>query len=115
MIAMAGFAATLPLMMAGWIPFRSRTADDAFAMWGTMLNPASYGHLSLGLAPNTYLATAVLMTGMSLVWAWCKFAVPAVSRRPWAELPLATLYYAAVIAAVVLCLEAKNQFIYFQF
>ena len=52
---------TLPIMMAGWIPFRCQSTGEAFVMWGKMLNPADYS--GLGLVPNSYL-----MAGGMLIW-----------------------------------------------
>lgn len=113
--AIAGFGVTLPLMMAGWVPFRCRTVGDTFTMWGRMVDPSAYGRGMLGLQPNAYMVAAAVMAGMMLVWAWRTYAAPRVERYQWADGALATAYYTVTIAMVFICLQAKAQFIYFQF
>lgn len=115
LVALAGFTVTLPLMMAGWVPFRSRTVDDTFVMWSRLVDPTAYGRSTLGLPPNAYLVAASIMAGMIVVWAWVTVVQPRLARWRWVEAPLGTAYYAVAFALVFVCLQARNQFIYFQF
>lgn len=113
--AIAGFVMTLPLIMASWIPFRSRTVSGALAMWGRLFDPAGYVRGSLGLAPNTYLLAAAVLSGMLAVWAWQNHLSPRLAAMPLADAGLSALYFAILIALVTIFLQVKSQFIYFQF
>src|SRR5262249_38301492 len=42
---------TFSLIMAGWIPFRCQSVNDALQMWGKMIDPRAYW--GFGLAPNS--------------------------------------------------------------
>ena len=111
----AGFAVTLPLMMAGWVPFRCRTVEDAFTMWGRMLDLRGLLHPSLGLTPNGYAFLALVLLGMAAAWFWTVFAAQRLERQPALAAVLATGYHAVVVASVIMFLQIKQQFIYFQF
>lgn len=111
----AGFVVTLTLSMAGWVPFRCQTVGDALTMWGRMIDITSLSQLKLSLAPNAYAVAAGLLLGMMVTWAWVTFAEPA--SRHWRSLRFVgeTGYNAAGIALVILFLQVRGQFIYFQF
>ncbi|MGJ0513403.1 MBOAT family O-acyltransferase [Methylocystis sp.] len=111
-----GFAVTLPLSMAGWIPFRCQSVGDALTMWVRMSDLPSLARLRLGLSPNTYIIAASLMVGMFATWAWVVLvANPRLVRWRVLDVISATGYYAVAIALVVLFLQVRAQFIYFQF
>lgn len=104
---------TLPLMMASWVPFRTASVRDAFIMWGHMINPARYNEFNL--APNSYFIAAALTIGVTLRYWWVHSRAHAfVARNPLAT-PIAAGYYALCFAFVVLFLQVKSAFIYFQF
>jgi len=113
--AILGFVVTLPLSMAGWVPFRCQTVDDAIKMWLHMVDLPSLGRLSIGLAPNTYLLAAGLLLGMLATWLWTTFVQPQIVRWQSLEMVGATSYYAVTISLVIVFLQSKSQFIYFQF
>jgi alginate O-acetyltransferase complex protein AlgI len=108
-----GFAVTLPLMMAGWVPFRCQTVDDTLTMWGRMLDVRSLRVMTL--PPNAYMIAAITLVGMLAVWACSRYLQPRLARMGGVGDALATAYYAVAIAIVFVSLEVKNQFIYFQF
>lgn len=114
-IAAAGFLVTLPLVMAGWVPFRCANVHDALTMWARMIDFQSLLRPSLGLAPNSYLMAAGLLVGMLAVWFWCKFVIPLAGRKLALSLPISTAYYAIAFSFAFIFLEVRQQFIYFQF
>ena len=110
-----GFGVTLPLSMAGWVPFRCATVQDSLTMWGRMLDVSGLLRPTFGLAPNAYILAAALTTGMMLTWAWVTYADRVLERWQGATFALSTAYYTVVIAVVFVMLQVKAQFIYFQF
>jgi D-alanyl-lipoteichoic acid acyltransferase DltB (MBOAT superfamily) len=110
-----GFAVTLPLSMAGWVPFRCATLQDSLVMWSRMLDFTGLVRPSFGLAPNAYALAGVLLIGMLATWTWTTYAPRYVDSRRTAGMALATGYYAVAIAMVIVMLQVKAQFIYFQF
>jgi D-alanyl-lipoteichoic acid acyltransferase DltB (MBOAT superfamily) len=106
-------AVTLPLMMAGWIPFRAQTVSDALTLWATMFNPFAYD--ALRLAPNSYLLAAAMLAAVTLRYLWAAKARELVIDFGAARIGLGAAYHAATLAAVFVFLQAKQQFIYFQF
>jgi D-alanyl-lipoteichoic acid acyltransferase DltB (MBOAT superfamily) len=112
-------ALTLSLIMAGWIPFRCQSSSDALVMWGRMLDPWAYWGLSL--APNSYFLALALLFCVIFAWfAWTHMI-------PWIDKPIRnplvnllvfsaqTLFFCVMIMFDFVFLQAKNQFIYFQF
>lgn len=106
-------AITLPLMMAGWIPFRANSLGDTFEIWGLMVNPAHYHGLSL--SPNSYFLALALTVGVTLRYWWVESpAQKWVATKPVGA-PFAIGYHALGFALVLLYLQVKSSFIYFQF
>lgn len=110
-----GFTVTLPLSMAGWIPFRCETVGDAVTMWVQMIDLSSLIHPSFGLSPNTYILSIALLSGMIGAYGWTKFVAPCLARQRILINVGETGYYTVTIALVVIFLQVKQQFIYFQF
>jgi alginate O-acetyltransferase complex protein AlgI len=113
--AVAGFAVTLPLVMAGWVPFRCETVHDSFTMWGRMFDPRALLNTSIGLSPNTYLMAAAVTFGMIITWAWLTHVWPRLAAYQILRGTMAIAYYAVAISSVFVFLEVQAQFIYFQF
>lgn len=111
--AIGGWAWTVPMMMLGWIPFRTQSLEATLTLWGHLLRPAEWFHL--GLRENIYLAAAVvliLIVAAPLAerfWRWLD------SRPGLPAWSLRTAGLAAVIALDLIYLRPANQFIYFQF
>jgi alginate O-acetyltransferase complex protein AlgI len=104
---------TLPIIMAGWIPFRSQSIRDTLVMWGKMLDPAAY--FSFGLAPNSYLVAASMTTCMIGAWLVQCGLIPRIKSRFLVMLPAQIAAYTVMVMLDIVFLQAKNQFIYFQF
>jgi D-alanyl-lipoteichoic acid acyltransferase DltB (MBOAT superfamily) len=110
---LVGVAITLPLMMAAWIPFRAHSVHDAFRLWGKMLDPRAYHGFSL--PPNNYFLAAAVLIGMFIAWALREKLAPRMNPNGPVFLALKTAFLFAVFSLVFINLEAKAQFIYFQF
>ena len=84
-------------------------------MWGRMLDLSSLMRPSFGLTPNAYFLAAALLTGMLATWAWTTYAPRLIDSHRAPAMALATGYYALAFAMVIVMLQVKAQFIYFQF
>jgi alginate O-acetyltransferase complex protein AlgI len=104
---------TLPLMMAGWVPFRAQNLTDSFTMWGQMLMP--WRNLSLSLSPNSYIMAAALTLLMMATWVAREVVSPKLNVTGLALNAARTLTFMIAGAVVFVMLQAKTQFIYFQF
>ncbi|MEQ1725951.1 MAG: MBOAT family O-acyltransferase [Sphingopyxis sp.] len=114
--AMPGWLAwciALPLMMAGWIPFRAETLGDSFTMWSKMAMPL--GQMGRTLAPNSYILAAALLVGTVMVWGAREVITPRLDPRSSALATARTLTFAILFAVVFVMLQSRSQFIYFQF
>jgi len=107
------WAITLPLMMAGWVAFRSLTLMQALTMWRSMVDPAHFRGLTLlPAAYTTAASTFALMLAAAWVYHWL---MPRLNRDGTAFRVLALGYYTVGFAGIVLFLRVTSQFIYFQF
>jgi hypothetical protein len=116
---LVGLGVTFPLIMAGWIPFRCQSVSEALVMWGKLLNPGAYR--SFGLAPNSYfvalaMTICVLVTGLianvGLPWFKKQIQSPFIGPLTFSA---QVLSFTLLIMFDFVFLEAKTQFIYFQF
>lgn len=109
--ALLGWGVTLAVAMLGWIPFRAKSLDGAFALLSRVFDIHAYGWLSF--RENFYLVTAVIFIGMLV----CRGAAALGQRskipllRPVSEVGI--LAFAAFV--VFIFLRPIDQFIYFQF
>jgi D-alanyl-lipoteichoic acid acyltransferase DltB (MBOAT superfamily) len=112
-------AITFPLIMAGWIPFRSQSVDKAVIMWGKMLNPSTYW--AFGLAPDSYFLALAIGVCMLAVWFVSTVVSPRIEKQTGNPLIGPLMFTAQVLSYTFLImfdfvfLESKTQFIYFQF
>jgi hypothetical protein len=107
-----GWAVTLGVVMLGWIFFRAPTLPSAFALYGRLLDPHGYLHLSF--RENFYLMVAVAVVSM-LIFHWVAVTRPS---GPAGSLVRAAGEVATVAVAtfiVFIFLRPIGQFIYFQF
>ena len=108
-----GWTITLPLVMLGWIPFRAKTVDDSFAMFGKLISPQDY--LWLGMRENTYLIAAVVLIlcilAYSVHWASGRLRFQWV----WPSFLIQIAVMSVVIGLNFVFLRPISQFIYFQF
>ncbi len=110
--AVLGWAVTLPLMMAAWIPFRAETLSDAVFLWSRMIDPRAF--VSFGLWINCYFAAALVTVG-SFIWCGLQALLKRLEGQTLAPMILGTAGYAVMIALVFVFLGIREQFIYFQF
>jgi len=111
--AVVGWAVTLPLMMAAWIPFRSANLGEAFTLWGRMIDPRQF--TAMTLEANSYIVAGFTLAAMTAAWA-CRNLVASPPRSFSAPRQVfETGYYAVLIGCVFVFLEVRDQFIYFQF
>lgn len=122
-----GWAVTLPLMMLGWLPFRTASLADTLDMFAKLLKPSSYFdpvQFAKGYAmaafprnlPNTcYLLAALMVTGVLAVALVRKQVMPVLIRMPAVEFVLQTAMFAVLFAGAFVFLRPIRQFIYFQF
>ncbi len=110
---LVGIFVTLPLIMLGWIPFRSTSVDQTFEMWSKIFNPYSY--FKLGLRENTYLITFLILIGI------LSFKI---IRNPKIQYHFEIRYlsffidimkWIVIFALTFIFFEQGEQFIYFQF
>ncbi len=108
-----GWLFTLPLVMLGWIFFRSSGAGHALGLIKKVFIPA--GYVQLGLRENVYLISAALMAGVVLVYVLKTFLLPRVKRYRVVFLAAESGFYSVVMGLTFIFLRPIEQFIYFQF
>ncbi len=108
----------LPLIMLGWIPFRSESVTKTFEMFSIALNPMRY---SLTHRVVQYYAYPSVMVLIFASWAcfiiWSKTSYASQRDLPPRSRELvATVFLMAVeVMLVIAYLRPVRQFIYFQF
>ncbi|MBM3528080.1 MAG: MBOAT family protein [Alphaproteobacteria bacterium] len=117
------WAATLPLVMLGWIPFRATSLDHALELWGRLLVWEGWFHKSaqgglpirLALHRDSYYVAAIVMILIVAAWAVHRYVLPRMGDRPRMNLALQGIAMAVAVPLIVLFLRPIHQFIYFQF
>jgi len=108
-----GWFVTTPLVMLGWIFFRSETLTKALGMITTLCNPFQYG--TMGLRESSYLIAALLMA--AIIITNFIYSLPQLEHKSaqvaWAVSE--TFAFTVIIALVFVYLRPISQFIYFQF
>lgn len=104
----------LPLVMAGWIPFRAPSMRQALAMFGRLIEPGAYTFVGRSLAGYHYLAAATLTAGMVL-WFQVQRLVKSRTLPSYVTLPSTAIGTAAMAMLLLAMLRPLKQFIYFQF
>lgn len=111
--------ATFPVVVIGWVIFRSDTIAGATEYVGRMFNPALLGPTTCSRMPLALIAllliTEALMRGREHPFAFAERGVLRLQAKPLAALMLRMTVYLLVLAAVFLFGGAKAEFIYFQF
>jgi alginate O-acetyltransferase complex protein AlgI len=110
-----GWGFTFASVTLGWLMFRARDIAVAGTMLKAVFTPRGYFHL--GLRPNFYLITLLLLTGYFAYIAGTELLARAPSRHPAtvAVLLFQPLYYAAAILAIIAWSGRQSVFVYFQF
>lgn len=108
------WALTLPVAMAGWIPFRANGLADTGTMFLSLIDPRAYRIVGHALPMYDYMWALVLTVGFVVAYA-------VVQRRALDRLPsslaavLRTGWVAVLVCSIILCMGRVQQFIYFQF
>lgn len=102
---------TISGVMALWIPFRAETVNDTLDLWQILLNPSSYTTLQLN--GNVYLLalTALLVFYFAGLFRWQILA----KLNGQVENMLTVVFISSLLALILIFLQVKQQFIYFQF
>jgi alginate O-acetyltransferase complex protein AlgI len=123
---LGGWAVTFPLVMAGWIPFRSASVADSLTLWGHLVNWRDYvdvaffdrGYLLAAIPRNLTPDYYLLVAGLAVAVLLANVARNAVARAtvpPPLRIPAEVLAYSFLIAGIFIYLQPIRQFIYFQF
>jgi D-alanyl-lipoteichoic acid acyltransferase DltB (MBOAT superfamily) len=108
------WALLLPLAMAGWIPFRAQSLEQAGVLFATLLDPGAYGMAGHAVPLGGYLWAGLVLLGMLAVHGLARLD-RARGFPAWLRTAAATAATALMVCAVLVCLRAAQQFIYFQF
>jgi alginate O-acetyltransferase complex protein AlgI len=106
---------TFPVMCLGWILFRADNVHQAFLMLSVVFHPATYRHL--GLRPNYYLVTTIIILGYFAVYGYCRLAERLAGSPLWkrASWMLSPVVYSILIVGVIVWSKQKSVFVYMQF
>jgi alginate O-acetyltransferase complex protein AlgI len=109
------WSVTFPLMCLGWILFRANDLQQGLRMFSAVFQPSSYHHL--GLKPNYYLVTMILIAGYFAVCGYSWMAEnwgqsPLWKRTSWL---LSPVVYSILIMGVIIWSKQKSVFVYMQF
>ncbi|MDC0337014.1 MBOAT family protein, partial [Alphaproteobacteria bacterium] len=104
---------TLPLIMLGWIPFRSDSLTYCFELWGRLFDMEAYTFL--GFRENYYLISLMLMFLMIISYALWPIINGAAKVGSVPLSSLRAVMLAFCLALVIVFLKPVQQFIYFQF
>lgn len=107
-----GWCISLPLLMLGWIPFRTTSLNDLGHYASKLVHPSQYTWL--GLRENCYLITFLLLVLMLLTYCWIEVVKPILNKWVMGSI-LETIALSVAVALVVIFLRPISQFIYFQF
>ena len=111
--AVVAWAITLPLMMAGWVAFRSQTLTQTLTIWRSMIDPTRLRGMTL--LPVAYTTTASTFALMLAAGAVQFGLLPRLRPDGAAYRGLSLAYYTVGFAGILLFLRVTTQFIYFQF
>ena len=103
---------TLLITMLGWIFFRASSVDQAFVMYNKIIQPSEYVLYLKKFPALYYYSILILIPLISLL-----YLIRTKTNFFNFKLGLLFKYLAISImtAAIILCLDNKTQFIYFQF
>ena len=111
--ATLGWLVTLPLIMLGWIPFRSQNVQHTLELYSRLFDLTAYG--SLGFRENYYLI-AFVTVGMFLVCFWATVYLQKnrfMKKRFWRICDVLIVF--VCVCLVLIFFIPVEQFIYFQF
>jgi len=115
-----GWWVMLMLVMAGWIVFRSQSLEQACVLYWKLINPLEYvisprvTGMSSRLAGYSYLWTPILIGGMLVLHALNNRNLPRMTRGPVLAF-VRIVSISTMVMMILLCMGARQMFIYFQF
>ncbi len=108
------WALAFPVAMAGWIPFRAQSLEQAAALFGRLADPRNYDLSARTVYGPVYLAGLLLIAGTPaagrLRRLWDSGKGPG-----WLRAAVVGAGTAAMTVLVLIYLKPVKQFIYFQF
>ncbi len=108
-----GIIFTLPIIMLGWIPFRSQSLNQTFDLFKIIFDISQYG--TLNMRENSYLmCTIILILHLLTYFVYIRFNkyLKVLSIK---LILLETLLFTILFLILFMFLRPINQFIYFQF
>jgi D-alanyl-lipoteichoic acid acyltransferase DltB (MBOAT superfamily) len=111
-VPIVAWAITLLISMAGWIPFRAATLDQSLIMFFSLINPLEYNIFDKELSFFYYLYAGLLTVAMLLLFSFRKVVL--FKKEKLQPLPHAIIVSTMVLLIIVF-MQTKVQFIYFQF
>ncbi len=107
-----GWAISIPIIMLGWIPFRSDSLKTSIELLQRIFDISSYN--SLAFRENFYLLIFLFTCGMLFSWFLIHTKI-SILGNAWVRLCGEIVGFAIMIFVVFIFLRPINQFIYFQF
>ena len=111
---LAAWLLMLFLAMAGWIPFRARSLDQAASMFFKILNPGQYTLSNRLLDGYAYIGVVVLLVGMSLIY-FLHTSRPKNLATRLIEPPVFAVAITVMVILIIVRMRPVTQFVYFQF
>lgn len=102
----------LLISMAGWIPFRAESVSETLIMFQKLVNPLAYTLSGHRVTIYCYALAALLTIGMFVTY---RLSRTEMLTAPWAKRASRILRQGCMVAAILVCLERVQTFIYFQF
>jgi alginate O-acetyltransferase complex protein AlgI len=104
---------TLPLIMLGWIPFRSLSTEETLNMWIKVFSLENY--FWLGMRENTYLVTAIIFVLFIFSSLLNSLKINVLIKITSTTFLFQIIFYSLTLFFVIVFLRPINQYIYFQF
>lgn len=103
-------ATTFFISMMGWIPFRAAGLSNALTMYGKLFIPSAYNPAKHAVSYMEYIFVLLIIAGMVTTYLFT-FKYTKLQQNKVAKI----LLYGIMTALVITYMQAKDQFIYFQF
>jgi alginate O-acetyltransferase complex protein AlgI len=107
-----GWVISIPIIMLGWIPFRSDSLKTSLELLQRIFDISSYH--TLAFRENFYLLVFLFTCGMLLTW-FLIHTKNSILGYAWVRVSGEIVGFAIMIFTVFIFLRPINQFIYFQF
>lgn len=103
-------ALTFFISMMGWIPFRAIGLQNALTMYGKLFSIHAYNPSSHAVSYLEYIFVLFITMGMIITYYFT-----AINKKMHNFKIIKIVFYSTIIALVITFMQAKDQFIYFQF